>query len=437
MWAYLPTKLQLLTSISDGLHGFTAPDFWEGVLLQSAIIILTDNGKGSFFSPYAPLQHLDMLASYETKSYVVGSTNSLLLQQKDRYADILINLDENCSVTISSPSLRTALTLSPADRRWIDFLTQTVNDTWDPENPDRPKNLGYAGSEEFLRLQFEEYILALLSSAAFRIHQQTQSQPVQPAIKTNGESSAEMQPTASNSPQDPTADFNPDFLSDWTTTPNFQLFAHLTSEAGIFDVITPSHPTAGALSVEDVQRRLAQQVADLHLDDRMREGREMLNRGLASGRERVNRFWAEVEARRIRTQLRRGNTSRSRSKSRNRKSGESATFSSPVRDPVDGKDNTNSSPANATAQQISATASVWAAALRDRAAKVQRPDTSQIQANARETAAKTQAYFNSWGSWARERNKEWQESRKSGGIESSSSSPRLRGGEEHEKSGDN
>jgi hypothetical protein len=97
-----------------------------------------------------------MLADHGTKSYIVGSTNSLLLQQKDRYSDILINvsssmlqktrliilwdfkicllqirqLDEH-TINISSTSLRTALILSTPDRRWIDFLTQVVNDTWD------------------------------------------------------------------------------------------------------------------------------------------------------------------------------------------------------------------------------------------------------------------------------------------------------------------
>lgn len=44
------------------------------------------------FGPYTPLQQLDLLADHGTKSYVVGSTNSLLLQQKDRYSDILINV---------------------------------------------------------------------------------------------------------------------------------------------------------------------------------------------------------------------------------------------------------------------------------------------------------------------------------------------------------
>ena len=39
-------------------------------------------------------------------------------------------LDED-TITISSQPLRNALTLTTPDRRWIDFLTQTVNDTWD------------------------------------------------------------------------------------------------------------------------------------------------------------------------------------------------------------------------------------------------------------------------------------------------------------------
>lgn len=48
--------------------------------------------KGSLFGPYTPLQQLDVLSDAGTKSYIVGSTNSLLLQQRDRYSDILINV---------------------------------------------------------------------------------------------------------------------------------------------------------------------------------------------------------------------------------------------------------------------------------------------------------------------------------------------------------
>lgn len=50
------------------------------------------------FGPYTPLQQLDLLADSGTKSYVVGSTNSLLLQQKDRYSDILINVSSSLEI---------------------------------------------------------------------------------------------------------------------------------------------------------------------------------------------------------------------------------------------------------------------------------------------------------------------------------------------------
>jgi hypothetical protein len=62
-------------------------------------------GKGSLFGPYTPLQQLDILADHDTKSYVVGSTNSLLLAQKERYSDILIN------VWFTMPNGKSALTI--------------------------------------------------------------------------------------------------------------------------------------------------------------------------------------------------------------------------------------------------------------------------------------------------------------------------------------
>ena len=60
--------------------------------ISTKFSILADFVKGSMFCPYIPLQQLDILADHGTKSYLVGSTNSLLLQQRDRYSDILINV---------------------------------------------------------------------------------------------------------------------------------------------------------------------------------------------------------------------------------------------------------------------------------------------------------------------------------------------------------
>jgi hypothetical protein len=294
----------------------------------------------------------------------------------------LVNLDEQpvATVTVTSPSLRAALALSAADRRWIDTLTQTVLDTWDPENPNRPKNMGYAGSEDAIRLQFEEYILSLLSSMAY----QTYHEAVVTAAAVPG-SVANTQHYPD--PGDTATDFNPEFLAAWRATHNFALFDRLTKDNRIFDMIEPRHPTAGGLNVEDVQRRLQQNLAELHLDDRVREGREQLGKTFSAGRERVGagvaRFWAEVEKAREARAAKQKDTRTSP-----RTSAEGDTVRDTTRESGDSTGSSNLNTSNKSS---------WG--------RIAKPnvDTAQLQAAARENAAKAGAYLGSWGTWARER----------------------------------
>ncbi|KAI1176771.1 transport protein Avl9-domain-containing protein [Nemania sp. FL0916] len=240
-------------------------------------------GKGSLFGPYTPLQQLDLLADFGTKSYVVGSTNSLLLQQRDRYSDILINLDED-TINITSPSLRSALALSHSDRRWIDFITQEVNDTWDDANPQRPKTMGYRGSEEFIRLQFEEYLLSLISAVKYRNY-----------LSQNTGNPKAMLPHIEG---DPSYDFGNEWIEYWMRTENYRVW-NMNTDSHLFDIVEPRHPCAGGLSIDDIQRRIQQQVQDLHLDERFAVGKEVLGRNLAAGREKAstlfNKFYADME----------------------------------------------------------------------------------------------------------------------------------------------
>ncbi|KAH0597557.1 hypothetical protein MHUMG1_04936 [Metarhizium humberi] len=238
-------------------------------------------GKGGFFGPYTPLQQLDILADFGTKSYIVGSTNSLLLQQKDRYSDVLINLDED-TVSITSPSLKAALALTPADRRWIDFLTHEVNETWDEANPSRPKNMQYIGSEEFIRSQFEAYMLGLISSVKFRNF-----------LISQGED-----PSTLGADSDPAVDFGSEWVEAWKKTENYRIWdAH--TDTNLFAVSEPKHPCAGGLTIDDIQRRVADQIKDLHLDERLAQGRDILGRNLAAGREKastmLNKLYSDVE----------------------------------------------------------------------------------------------------------------------------------------------
>ncbi|KAI1938073.1 hypothetical protein LOZ66_003661 [Ophidiomyces ophidiicola] len=350
-------------------------------------------GKGSMFGPYTPLQQLDLLADHGTKSYLVGSTNSLLLQQKDRYSDILINLDED-NITISSPSLRLALALTAADRRWIDFLTQIINETWDEAHPDRPKTHGYLGSEEFIRLQFEEYLLALLSSMKY--HEQSANQAPSTPSSTTPKSPA-FQPQPLDIEGDPAVDFNLDFLQHWQTTSNYSLFSRLTSDSLLFSIVEPRHPCAGGLGFDDIQRRLAQQVSELHLDERVREGREALNRHLATGQKRVtaafNTFWSDIESMRE-AQRKKADEKTPQQTTATTTEGNKAADNDP-------------SPRPSFSSVRSPTIGSWGFAPR----KPTAADFSQAQASVAAAGQRASAYFSSWGSWATERRKEWQEKR--------------------------
>lgn len=317
-------------------------------------------GKGSLFGPYTPLQQLDMLADHGTKSYIVGSTNSLLLQQKDRYSDILINLDEH-TINISSTSLRTALILSTPDRRWIDFLTQAVNDTWDESNPSRPKTMGYAGSEEFIRLQFEEYLLALLSAAKYRMYLYSHKDD-ENAILIDFEG-------------DPSNEFGSEWIDAWMKTENFRIFSNFT-DSHIFDIVDPKHPCSGGLTIEDVQRRLAQQVSELHLDERIQNSREVIGKQLAVGQKKVssafNNLWADIEVMR----------EAQRKRNEEHKAAAAAAAAANGSSPSPGDDKSG-----------------------HLARFPKASDLSHAQASVQAASSRAGAYLSSWGTWASEKSK--------------------------------
>lgn len=394
-------------------------------------------GKHSFFSPYTPLQCLESLSSPISQSYVAGSTNVLFLGQKElpdpatnphRHADVVVNLDEtslNSKIAVLELELYTSLSLSAADRRWIDGLTQSVLNTWNPADPSRPTTYGYAGSEDAIRLAFEEYILSLLSSAAYKNHFDQQPNP----YLSTGTVQDERYPD----PVETSHDFNNDFLRSWRQTQNYKLWYSLTADNSIFNIVEPRHPTAGGLNLEDVQRRVGIAMQGLQVDEKLRQGREQAAKALEASTERVKagaaRFWKEVDALKQRRDASRSRTTAATDKTHeDRKSamlvddvhaGTSATAAEPEMSTTDASSKPTATP--------SSVASSTFASLRDRAAKVniQKPnvDTAQLQASARDNAVKAGAYLSSWGSWASQKSKDWQSGRTRASGVSGTASP--------------
>lgn len=297
--------------------------------------------------------------------------------------------------------MRSALSLSAADRRWIDFLTQVINETWDDAHPEHPKTHAYMGSEEFIRLQFEEYLLALLS--CMKYHEDLNSFN---AGESGHKSRAQLD--AFNIEGDPALEFNSEFLAQWQETPNYALFKRLTSDALLFSIVEPRHPCAGGLTFEDVQRRFSQQVAELHLDERVREGREALNRHLSTGQKKVtaafNSFWSDIDA--MRDAQRKKNEEKAATQSQ-RSSLDKASVGSPPLQPSDAASVTSTSTGSGS----------WLGGTR----KGPPVDISQAQASVSAAGQKAGSYLSSWGTWASEKRKEWQEKKATSAAASASS----------------
>lgn len=287
-------------------------------------------GAKALFGPYTPLQQLDVLEDAGTESYLCGSTNALVLRQRDIHnqqsahyhlprlhapskpssqrtssdsqtpaasekpprpkgPDVLVNLDDT-SIDILRPELRTALALTPADRRFIDLITASVDSTWDPAHPSRPNTLAFPGSEEFIRLQFEEYLLAFISAVNYSdfiaLHPTAPRPSLDAAVTATA---AKDKPP----PLDPLAPFHPPFLAAFQSTHAATLWRKATAHAALFDIVPPLHPCAGttaaSLALDDLHRRLA----DLHLDARV----AAVGASLSAGRDRVgaslSTWWAD------------------------------------------------------------------------------------------------------------------------------------------------
>lgn len=86
--------------------------------------------QDAFFQPYLPLQQLELIKS-QTRSFLCGSTNAIVRQQKD--IELLVDV-ESCSIEYRDPTIERAVALTAADRKWVDEIVKDVNDTWNTED---------------------------------------------------------------------------------------------------------------------------------------------------------------------------------------------------------------------------------------------------------------------------------------------------------------
>lgn len=177
----------------------------ESILNFLGLPLLTF-GQGGFFQPYMTLQQLDYINNANSDNFVIGSSNDIILQHKEWF-DIIIYLDEKqtglfsngaCKIEILNSTLKECLSLTSEDKFFIDDIINKVSNhekeesdldshTESRSNSGRKtsrtvnsnpsiENGVYLGGDDFIRTQFEEYLIGLLSTIKYdqflKIHEE-------------------------------------------------------------------------------------------------------------------------------------------------------------------------------------------------------------------------------------------------------------------------
>lgn len=201
--------------------------------------------EGGLFSPYTPLQQMDDIKSKHTLFFVIGSSNSLLVEQKTELCHLFVDVDAS-TLEVIDKSLHPVLQLTSHDKRWMESIHTLVSQSWNQNDLYTPKNSQFEGSEDFIRWQFEEYLTGLLSSVKLSDY-----------LATYSESSLAVQSIPEellhSNPMQP---FNTAWASKWVQTKNYGMFRSYTDDR-IFDVFPPKHPYNGPDNMKILQQKIA------------------------------------------------------------------------------------------------------------------------------------------------------------------------------------
>ena len=210
--------------------------------------------KGGLFSPYTPLQQIGDIRSPNTKFFVIGTSNSLLYEQRCDLCDIFVNVD-TLTVDIINKQLAPALQLTSHDKKWIDSMVAVVEETWNGDGDvETPKNSQFKGSEDFLRWQFEDYLTGLVSCVKLDeyIGWNRENQP------NRLEGLAEDQLNNKS-----IQNFGVAWVNAWKQTQNFELFNRCTDDR-LFDLFPPKHIYNGVDNFAIFQQKLASAFQNLN-----------------------------------------------------------------------------------------------------------------------------------------------------------------------------
>lgn len=219
------------------------------------------NTKGSFWNSYLPLQQLNELSSDQTRSYMIGCSNLLFVNQLELLGvDVLVNLD---LADITFPATKGTrpdnLTLLFHDKRFINNLVAEVRQRHQNHQQQLLEGANtasaaaaeesYIGSDDYIRYQFEDYLLSLLSTTRYNQYVEkfgapppgfSAEQPTASAPIDEDSWSSHLDVETNNVHNGDLTLFNKKFVESWTKTANFKIW-NATADDFVFNFLDPKH----------------------------------------------------------------------------------------------------------------------------------------------------------------------------------------------------
>ncbi|WBW73584.1 post-Golgi vesicle-mediated transport protein Avl9 [Schizosaccharomyces osmophilus] len=178
-------------------------------------------GEKSMFSPYTPLQQVHVLESSSTKSWLAGSTNTLIMLNQNRMADVVVRADTG-EICYKDNSIKSIVNLTRADKRWTDDILSVISTHEEKSLPE------YEGSNEWLRARFEAYIFGFLSTVKYYSFLHSRDE-------------GELQKYNSLPSTDCISDYGQPFLDEWMKTATYSAWNPIADD-DMFDVVLAQHP---------------------------------------------------------------------------------------------------------------------------------------------------------------------------------------------------
>jgi len=129
----------------------------------------------------------------------------------------------------------------------------------------------FKGSDDYLRIKFEEYISAALASVKYG------------DFLAKGEGSGVLITPGSGGDVNSLQDFNPLWIAEFKRTNAFEVWQRITDPM-LFDIIEPRHPCNEKPSaIADISLRLSEGIQELKLDQQLAPTREAISRTFTAG----------------------------------------------------------------------------------------------------------------------------------------------------------